>query len=161
MTKEKTVKEVVVVEVSTKFVATFKAAYVVALNSTITLAQTLCDAWHNGELVQANLFASGEAIGKGMKGTDLSFPIIAEACAMAALNMDDARSFLKGVSEGCGYGKPSSICNALKGADYVGKRAGAGGKDAKSTLDKAIEYVGKLELTKKELAAFKALVAAM
>jgi hypothetical protein len=161
MKKENTVKEVVVVEVSTKFVTSFKSAYAVALNSTVRLAQTLCDAWHSGGLTQENLFASGEAAGKGIAGTDLSFPILAEACVMAALNMDDARLFLKGFSEGCGYGKSSSICDALKCAGYVGKRKGAGGREAKSKLEKASDYIGKLDFNEKELAAYKKMVAAM
>lgn len=161
MNTQKKVKEVVVVKVSNEFVSEFRSAYAVALTSTIKLAQTICDAWHSKRLAQANLFASGEAIGKGMKGTDLSFPIIAEACAMAALSMDDAGSFLKGVSQGCGYGKPSSRCNALKGAGYEGVRKGAGGKKAMPKAQRAFNYTTSLKMNEKEIAAFKKMVAEM
>jgi hypothetical protein len=149
------------ITVSTSFINSFIASYEAAFDAMINLSQTLCDAWHRGELTSVNLLASGEAIGKKLQSTRLSFPLIAEALACAEIGMDDARRFLNGVSVGCGYGTAAAISQALSSAGYVGKRKGAGGRKVASKAEKALSYVKGLKMTPSEMAKFKALVSAL
>jgi hypothetical protein len=132
-----------------------------AFDAAMDLSQVLCDLWHKGELTSKTLHAVGVKTGELINTGKLSFPIIAEACADAMFSMDDARALLKGVSEGSGYGSPAAISQALSKAGYESNRKGAGGRKSIAKPDKAVAYVKSLKMTAKELAAFKALVAAL
>ncbi len=133
---------------------------------TLDIAQLICDAFNDCKPTEKNFAKVGFIIGKAW-GERPTFKILAEACAQAELDRDQARLLMISIAEGAHKAwndavmntARSSICQALNAAGYPSE--GGGGRNARGNVVAIMSDVSKRKPSKKEIRAIIAKLEAM